>query len=183
MKYLHTSMMGSYNIDCELIRQNEDGTIDIKYIDLVTDEETEETVDIDQVTWEMKDRFDHTLEIELAEGVVKFKEPVVVGWFGRYSDDVGSWVEYEYDFGMTCKFSFETSFFLGIKPEMSDEEVIRRLVEFDLAHAFDHPQEDPNYNYLHWALYGNLKNRFDKVLEPEFKEEKKNNKNEIKSIP
>jgi hypothetical protein len=33
----------------------------------------------------------------------------------------------------------------------------KRLVEFDLAHAFGHVQEDPNYTELHWALYGNLK--------------------------
>jgi len=37
------------------------------------------------------------------------------------------------------------------------EEKLRRMVEFDLAHAFGHLPMDPNYEVFHWALFGNLK--------------------------
>jgi hypothetical protein len=37
------------------------------------------------------------------------------------------------------------------------EEKLRRMVEFDLAHAFGHPPIDPNFEVFHWALFGNLK--------------------------
>jgi hypothetical protein len=58
--------------------------------------------------------------------------------------------------------------FLGINPKLSDEDIVRRQVEFDLAHTFDHPNYDPNYSHTHWALYGNLKDRVDNI---EFKYE------------
>lgn len=31
--------------------------------------------------------------------------------------------------------------------------------KFDLIHSFFHNQLDPNYNLVHWSLYGNLKDR------------------------
>ena len=163
MKYLK---QGSYSTECEFVRNNSDGTVNIKFTDLF-DGEIEKTVHPEDVQWEMKDRFEHTLEIKIAEGVVKFREPVIVGWFQRYEDDVGSYLMYEYDFGMTGRYYFGPNSILGINSKMSDEDIIRRIVEFDLAHAFDHPQEDPNYNHTHWALYGNLKDRVEEILDPE----------------
>ena len=32
-------------------------------------------------------------------------------------------------------------------------------IKFDLMHAFFHCKCDPNYSLIHWALFGNLKDR------------------------
>lgn len=107
------------------------------------------------------------ISISVAENSVQFKEPVVVEYWPRQKED-GLWtIHYDYDFGMADKFVFsEDVSWNNISSHDTDEEIIRKTVEFDLAHAFDHPCEDPNYTHTHWALYGNLKNRLDKILDP-----------------
>jgi hypothetical protein len=47
----------------------------------------------------------------------------------------------------------------GINEDSSIEEVTVSVIRYDLFHAFCHYQGDPNYTHLHWALYGNLKDR------------------------
>jgi len=42
----------------------------------------------------------------------------------------------------------------------TDETYIQKLLEFDFAHAFGHVCEDSNYTHLHWAIYGNFKDRY-----------------------
>ena len=48
---------------------------------------------------------------------------------------------------------------------------------FDLFHAFCHCSFDPNYTYLHWALYGNLKDRVT------INEKNKETANKLRSLP
>lgn len=52
----------------------------------------------------------------------------------------------------------------GINPNSTNDMVIKSVIIYDLFHAFTHFQGDPNYTHLHWALYGNLKDRI-KVIE------------------
>lgn len=63
---------------------------------------------------------------------------------------------YYLDFGMSFDYNFHRWF---TKKYENDIDKIIRILEFELFHTFFHPQEDPNYSVLNWALYGNLKNR------------------------
>lgn len=108
--------------------------------------------------------YPNKIEIYNAENCVRFKEPIVVEYYPREFSNGEYTIHFEYDFGMSDKFTFsENTVWLGIKPQLTDEEIVRLVVEFDLAHAFDHPQDDPNYNHTHWSLYGNLKDRFHEI--------------------
>jgi hypothetical protein len=65
-----------------------------------------------------------------------------------------------YDFGMTGFVNIgERLFFFNKDDKLSLKEKVEQIVSFDLFHAFCHCSFDPNYTYLHWALYGNLKDR------------------------
>lgn len=101
-----------------------------------------------------------------------FFEPITVTYWPRdFSDEFPGMLRifYTYDFGMEDLYCFypDQHNTCQVTEDMSDEEIVRKVVEFDLAHAFGHIPEDPNYTHTHWALFGNLQNRFIKEVEDE----------------
>ena len=68
---------------------------------------------------------------------------------------------FTFDFGMDgqTNLNLKHNCILMGKEDASNEEKMVIDVIFDLFHAFFHYNGDPNYNYYHWALYGNLKDR------------------------
>ena len=82
-----------------------------------------------------------------------------------YPEDVSSMAFSELDFGMEIhvpldvKDNWLMNGYGGLTKESDPIDVLMRTICFDLFHAFFHPTEDPNYDFYHWALYGNLKDR------------------------
>lgn len=110
--------------------------------------------------------------VQITEGwdVLQFDPPLRVDW-AVYKEDRGTTTRAYiiYDFGMEqtcCPLALIGAgwSYGGINKDSSIEEVIKSVIRYDLFHAFTHYCGDPNYTYLHWALYGNLKNRC-KVIE------------------
>lgn len=100
------------------------------------------------------------IKIYNAENRIRFNQPVVVEFYPGEVENKNYVIHFTYDFGMSDSVSFTVGTgFSGIMSEMSDEDVVRTSVEFDLNYTFNHYQGDPNYNHTHWALYGNLKDR------------------------
>lgn len=78
--------------------------------------------------------------------------------YWKYPDD--DVIAVEYDFGMLIEEdAIRKDGFLGLDEKSSIRDIVSKTVKFDLEHAFLHPQIDPNYTTLHWALYGWLKDR------------------------
>lgn len=84
---------------------------------------------------------------------------------------------FTFDFGMTGEvpMQYEHNFLLaspkrvgyeGLTTESTPEEIVIKMITFDLFHAFCHCEMDPNYTPYHWALLGWLKDRA-KVTEPD----------------
>jgi hypothetical protein len=95
-------------------------------------------------------------KITEADRTITFNPPLVVEIY-QIEKDGEEFARVEFDFGMVidlnylCGMTFKT---------MGDWTVKTRLViEFELFHSFHHLQEDPNYNTLNWALFGNLAHR------------------------
>lgn len=69
-----------------------------------------------------------------------------------------------FDFGMENSYAMDVERnwllqgYLNVNKE-DLEDCVRVNCIFDLFHAFTHYQQDPNYSHVHWALYGNLKDR------------------------
>jgi len=89
---------------------------------------------------------------------VRFLEPVSVEIWPH-----GSEVDYYWDFGMR---DFLDEDWFMLKDYKSTKDKVIRMCQFDIAHAFGHIEEDPNYTHKHWALKGWLKDRL-KFYEPE----------------
>lgn len=89
---------------------------------------------------------------------VRFLDPVYVETWSH-----GPEVGYRWDFGMQ---DFLDRDWFMIKDLKTTKEKVIRMCQFDIAHAFGHCEEDPNYTHKHWALYGWLKDRL-KIYEPE----------------
>ena len=54
-----------------------------------------------------------------------------------------------------------------LKNLKSTKDKVIRMCQFDIAHAFGHFDEDPNYTHKHWALKSWLKDRV-KIVEDFF---------------
>lgn len=95
-------------------------------------------------------------------GTVSFNPPLIINGF---IEQGGNEALYWYDFGMECKVSVDPEFnFLTNYRENKNKDPIQTVlntIKFDLVHAFNHYNGDPNYGSLHWALFGNLKDRAD----------------------
>lgn len=72
----------------------------------------------------------------------------------------------EFDFGLKLDYDSEEEIFGDIH---ALNDCARRFLEYHLIHAFFNCKRDPNYTVLHWALWGNLKDRI-KVLNLEVAE-------------
>jgi hypothetical protein len=69
-----------------------------------------------------------------------------------------------YDFGMSDEVCVtkDKNFLYNYgntNEECDPIQTVLNTIKFDLMHAFNHYNGDPNYGKTHWALYGNLKDR------------------------
>jgi hypothetical protein len=98
-----------------------------------------------------------------------FNPPLKVKWSCWLNEHTGRHVYINYDFGLTDRFDPYKSIGSGwhyneIQMDTPLPEIVKAFVQYDLFHAFCHTSCDPNYSHLHWALFGNLKDRV-KVIE------------------
>lgn len=99
-------------------------------------------------------------------GHILFKTPLVLEVYFPTDEEEAPMALAIYDFGMEQRipldkvrnFVFD---YAGNNAENDPLKTVFSTVKFDLMHAFFHYNGDPNYGYLHWALYGNLKDRVD----------------------
>lgn len=57
---------------------------------------------------------------------------------------------------------FEPNRIAGTNQEDIKEAILKKLV-FEFAHAYFHPQEDPNYCIRHWAIHGTFRHEVDLI--------------------
>lgn len=94
--------------------------------------------------------------------------PLVVEYFHDDNDKNLIWIEY--DFGMVDKFYIDEkrncliNKHFGVTNKSSIKERVKVNIIYDLQHAFEHCDMDPNYEHRHWALKGNLYDRV-KIIE------------------
>lgn len=105
--------------------------------------------------------FEFVIRKSCGYGVLLFNPPLVVHGSIEKGGDVAY---YWYDFGMEDNVSVKKdSNFLynygGTNKECDPVQTVLNTVKYDLSHAFNHYQGDPNYGHTHWALYGNLYDR------------------------
>jgi hypothetical protein len=50
----------------------------------------------------------------------------------------------------------------GISENASFEEIVKTIVLFDVMHALDHCDFDPNYTPFHWAIRGWFQDRLER---------------------
>ncbi len=96
--------------------------------------------------------------ISIEGEVIEFDPPVYIDVVENEPSDYFSQPNYRFiwDFGMVVPISLRDFYKIG---DSFLKEKARKRIDFDLCHTFFHPQQDPNYSVLNWALYGNLKNR------------------------
>jgi len=90
------------------------------------------------------------------------KEPLKIEVFLGDEEDPSALAVY--DFGMEDRIAVTKDKnclydYAGGNAECDPIKTVFSSIKFDLMHAFFHYQGDPNYSHLHWALYGNLKER------------------------
>ena len=109
------------------------------------------------------------------------KEPIKVQWQIWKDPDKNDmrYAHITFDFGMSyeCSMEVERNFLLngfnGVSKDSSFEEKVRATVLFDVMHALDHCDMDPNYTPFHWAIKGWLWDRLEKHERDPFENEKK----------
>lgn len=99
-----------------------------------------------------------------------FNPPLEIEWRAWSKDGVVT-VYVDYDFGLTDKFRPYESinkgwYYGGIDKDTPLADIVKEFIRYDLFHAFCHTSLDPNYGHLHWALYGNLKDRVTVIESP-----------------
>lgn len=108
--------------------------------------------------------------VQIKEGSdrwLKFNPHLRVDWsVWREKDEQIAYVTY--DFGLDFKINLDAQRkswwgYGCLNKESTNAEIVDAIIRFDLFHAFFHYQGDPNYSHLHWALYGNLKDRCEAV--------------------
>lgn len=88
-------------------------------------------------------------------GAVVFKEPLVVD---ATIEKGGEVADYSYDFGMSDQVSVKKTPG-GFLYDPDPVKTVFNAIEFDLQHAFNHIDMDPNFGHVHWALREVLKDR------------------------
>ena len=97
------------------------------------------------------------------------KEPIKVQWQIWKDPDKNDmrYAHITFDFGMSyeCSMEMENNFLLkgydGINENASLEKRVQATVLFDVMHAMNHCNFDPNYTPFHWAIRGWLKDRLE----------------------
>lgn len=94
-------------------------------------------------------------------GVVLFNPPLVVDGSIEVDGDIAY---YTYDFGMSdkvcvkrqenCLYNYDNG-----NSEADAVKTILNTIKYDLQHAFNHIDMDPNFSHTHWALRAELEDR------------------------
>lgn len=134
---------------------------------------TEQTVTyrdkIDIVTENKVSEYDNKeyleFEITISElhgyGAAFFNPPLIVRGCIQKGKGVA---HFHYDFGMDCKVPITKKSnclydYNGDNPECDPIKTVFSSVKYDLLHAFNHYDGDPNFGHRHWALRECLKDR------------------------
>ena len=103
-------------------------------------------------------------DIKFAGEIISFKDGQELKV--RYSKYEGeNFITIEYDFGMVIRESCdkENNWFMygyrNLDKNPSIADIVEETVIYDIEHAFCHPNCDPNYGEIHWAIKGWLKDR------------------------
>ena len=94
-------------------------------------------------------------------GVLLFNPPLIVD---GYMEVDGEIAYYDYDFGMSDKVCVnrQDNFYYSSDNPDSESDAIKTIlntIKYDLQHAFNHIDMDPNYSHTHWALRAELRDR------------------------
>ena len=94
-------------------------------------------------------------------GAVIFNPPLVVDGSLEVGGDIA---HYDYDFGMRDEVCVKKgNNFLhnygNTNPESDPIKTVLNTVAYDLHHAFNHIDMDPNFTHTHWALRAELRDR------------------------
>jgi len=94
-------------------------------------------------------------KMEEGDKFIVFDPPLKVEIYKSESHEDVAFLDF--DFGMNFKINYSN----WITKKMPDDWIARtrRMIEFELFHAFHHTNIDPNYGVLNWALFGNLAHR------------------------
>jgi len=99
-------------------------------------------------------------EIKYCGEIITFPQELKIE-YAKYANT--NFIDIFYDFGMHIKepYTPESNWFLknGLIKKLSTKEIVENMVTFDIEHAFCHPNIDPNYTEIHWAIRGWLKDR------------------------
>lgn len=105
--------------------------------------------------------FEITIKELYGYGVVLFDTPLIVRGAIKKGGDVA---HYHYDFGMEDKLPLkkENNFLYNYSGENNECDPVKTVissVKYDLMHAFNHTDLDPNFGHRHWALRECLRDR------------------------
>ena len=94
-------------------------------------------------------------------GVLLFNPPLIVN--GSIEVD-GEIAYYDYDFGMSDKVCVNRQDnylynYDNANAESNILKIILNTIKYDLHHAFNHIDMDPNFTHTHWALRAELRDR------------------------
>lgn len=93
-------------------------------------------------------------------GKITFDEPIYVDLY--YVDRKNKTAHFTWDFGMDDQVNLDCFIFGKLCQHSAIKGIknkVIRICEFELGHAFFHPDYDPNYSYKNWALRGWFKDR------------------------
>ena len=94
-------------------------------------------------------------------GVLLFNPPLIVN--GSIEVD-GEIAYYDYDFGMSDKVCVnrQDNYLYNYDNANAESNILKTIlntIKYDLQHAFNHIDMDPNYSHTHWALRAELRDR------------------------
>ena len=94
-------------------------------------------------------------------GTLIFNPPLIVD---GYMEVDGEIAYYDYDFGMSdkvcvnrqdnCLYNYDNA-----NADANILKIILNTIKYDLHHAFNHIDMDPNFTHTHWALRAELRDR------------------------
>jgi hypothetical protein len=94
-------------------------------------------------------------------GTLIFNPPLIVDGCVEVDGEIAY---YTYDFGMSDKVCVnrQDNFLYNYDNANAEANVLKTIlntIKYDLQHAFNHIDMDPNFTHTHWALRAELRNR------------------------
>lgn len=94
-------------------------------------------------------------------GTLIFNPPLIVDGCMEVDGEIAY---YDYDFGMSDKVCVnrQDNFLYNYDNPNADANILKTIlntIKYDLHHAFNHIDMDPNFTHAHWALRAELRDR------------------------